>query len=80
MIKLWLHTVTFSFHKCFILSACYRLCNIRHLSLVADLSSSVTGDAAQSRASVFLYVSHKTLKTKGGGGESSFSSVFFFKV
>lgn len=46
MIKLWLHTVTLSFLKCFIPSACYRLCNIRLLSLSlspqTDLLSSVT--------------------------------------
>lgn len=34
MIKLWLHTVTLSFLKCFILSACYRVCNF---SLSADI-------------------------------------------
>lgn len=58
MIQLWLHTVTLSFLKCFIPSACYRLCNIRPLSLSpqTDLISSVTSTEKLTRQSFCVFV------------------------
>lgn len=64
MIKLWLHSVTLYFLKCFIPSACYRLCNTTLLSLLRQIDSPVFylhRKNTKSRTSVFLYVSCKSL-------------------